>query len=64
MAQKRPRSLVIGWDFLDENHDALTTGSARYEAVLSIGRIEQTPARSHYGQNIEKILIPTPQHTS
>ena len=35
--RKGPRSLVIGWDFLDQNHDGLTTGSARYEAVLSIG---------------------------
>ena len=31
---------------------------------LVLVAIEQTPARSHYGQNIEKILIPTPQHTS
>ena len=35
--RKGPRSLLIGWDFLDQNHDGLTTGSARYEAVLSIG---------------------------
>ena len=65
--RKGYRSLVIGWDFLDQNHDGLTTESARYEAVLSIGSNRtfcQTPARSHYGQKIEKILIPTPQHTS
>ena len=35
--RKGPRSLVIGWDFLDQNRDGLTTGSARYEAILSIG---------------------------
>ena len=35
--RKGPRSLVIGWDFHDQNHDGLTTGSARYETVLSIG---------------------------
>ena len=35
--RKGHRSLVIGWDFLDQNHDGLTTGLARYEAVLSIG---------------------------
>ena len=63
--RKGPRSLVIGWDFLDQNHDGLTTGSARYEAVLSIGSNRTNICKiTFYDQKIEKILITTLQHTS
>ena len=62
--RKGPRSLVIGWDFLDQNHDVWQLDQHATRQFLVLVAIEQTPARSHYGQKIEKILIPTPQHTS
>ena len=62
--RKGPRSLVIGWDFLDQNHDVWQLDQYATRQFLVLVAIEQTPARSHYGQKIEKILIPTPQRTS
>ena len=62
--RKGPRSLVIGWDFLDQNHDVWQLDQHATRQFLVLVAIEQTPARSHYGQKIEKILIPTPQRRS